>query len=226
MTRRHLAARLGMAVSLIAALLVAPAAASAAGGTPDPILLVHGYRGDPSTWADMKAFLESRGRVVAAIALPTQDNVANAKAIAAYIGGQGWKSVDLVGQSMGGLSSRYFTKFLPGSIVVDAYVSLGTPQYGVSSACLLPSLYGGQMCPWSSFLATLNKGDDTPGLTAWTTIYSTTDEYVPNSSSRLDGGACFVQVTGPTHNTMDNDPTVMADVLAAVDDGCPGTFVP
>jgi len=127
---------------------------------------------------------------------------------------------------MGGLSSRYFTKFLPGSIVVDAYVSLGTPQYGVSSACLLPSLYGGQMCPWSSFLATLNKGDDTPGLTAWTTIYSTTDEYVPNSSSRLDGGACFVQVTGPTHNTMDNDPTVMADVLAAVDDGCPGTFVP
>ncbi len=204
--------------------MVSPAAA--AGGTPDPILLVHGYRGDPSTWADMKAFLQSKNRVVEAIDLATEDNVKNAQAIATFIKGKGWASVDLVGQSMGGLSSRYFTKFLRGTTIVDAYVSLGTPQYGVWSACLLPSTYGGQMCPRSSFLATLNQGDDTPGSTVWTTIYSTTDEYVPNSSSRLDGGACFVKVTGPTHNTMDNDATVMADVLAAVDDGCPGTFTP
>ena len=80
------------------------------------------------------------------------------------------------------------------------------------------------MCPTCSFLATLNSGDDTPGSGTWTTIYSTDDEYVPNSSSRLDGGACFVQVSGPSHNTMDNDATVMADTLAAIDGGCPGEF--
>jgi triacylglycerol lipase len=208
---------------ILALAVVSPAAAS--GERPDPILLVHGYRGNPSTWADMKTFLESKGRVVEAIALPTQDNIRNAQAIADFVGAKRWKSVDLVGQSMGGLSSRYFTKVLRGSIVVDAYVSLGTPQYGIWGACLLPPSSGGQMCPRSSFLATLNNVDDTPGRTAWATIYSTADVYVPNSSSRLDGGACFVKVTGPSHNSMDNDPTVMAHVLVAVDDGCPGTFV-
>lgn len=211
-----------------------PAATSAASHPPDPILLVHGYRGDPSTWADMAAYLSSEGgtqpvgtRIVKAIDLATEDNVKNAQQIAAFITAEGWTSVDLVGQSMGGLSARHFTKTLRGNaVVVDSYVSLGTPQYGVSSACLLPLWYGGQMCPRSKFLSTLNKGDDTPGSTAWTTIYSTDDEYVPNSSSRLDGGACFDQVSGPRHNDMDNDATVMGHVLAAVDRTCPGTFVP
>jgi triacylglycerol lipase len=223
--RRSIVRRVSLLAALAAVVLIAPSVA-AAGGSPDPILLVHGYRGDPSTWADMKAYLESNGRVVEAIDLPTEDNVKNAKAIATFIKNKGWASVDLVGQSMGGLSARYFVKALHTHVVVDSYVSLGTPQYGIWSACLLPTWYGGQMCPSSSFLATLNKGDDTPGASAWTTIYSTDDEYVPNSSSRLDGGACFSQVSGPTHNTMDNDPTVMSNVLVAVDDGCPGTFVP
>jgi len=172
----------------------------------------------------MKAFLEGNGRVVKAIDLATEDNLKNAQQIAAFITAEGWTSVDLVGQSMGGLSARHFTKALRGNIVVDSYVSLGTPQYGIWSACFLPSAYGGQMCPRSSFLATLNSGDDTPGSTAWATIYSTNDEYVPNSSSRLDGGACFVQVSGPRHNDMDNDPTIFGHVLAAVDRTCAGTF--
>lgn len=212
-------------IALLVLVLTFASPAAAAGATPDPILLVHGYRGSPSTWDEMKAFLRSNGRVVEAIALPSQDNVKNAQAIASFIQSHGWTSVDLVGQSMGGLSARHFTKALRGDIVVDAYVSLGTPQYGIYSACLLPTTYGGQMCPRSSFLATLNKGDDTPGTTVWATIYSTNDQYVPNSASRLDGGACHVKVSGPSHNTMDNDPTVMGHVLTAVDGGCPGTFV-
>ena len=209
---------------LVLAVPVAAAAVVAPDPTPDPILLVHGYRGAPSTWNDMKAFLQSNGRTVEAIALPSQDNIKNAQAILDFVTSKGWDSVDLVGQSMGGLSARYFTKSVQSQVVVDAYISLGTPQYGISSACLLPSWYGGQMCPSSSFLKTLNKGDDTPGKTAWTTIFSTDDEYVPNASSRLDGGACSVQVSGPTHSWMDNDPTVMGHVLTAVDGGCPGTF--
>lgn len=223
---RRAARRAVVALAIVIAGMAAPTGAAAA-VPPDPILLVHGYRGDPSTWADMKGFLEGNGRTVKTIDLATEDNVKNAQQIAAFISAEGWASVDLVGQSMGGLSARQFVKTLRGNaVVVDAYVSLGTPQYGVSSACLLPLWYGGQMCPRSKFLATLNKGDDTPGSTAWTTIYSTDDEYVPNSSSRLDGGACFVEVSGPRHNDMDNDTTVMGHVLAAVDRTCPGTFVP
>lgn len=206
------------------AIAVGVPVASAAPAAADPILLVHGYRGDPSTWADMKAYLETNGRIVAAIDLATEDNVKNAQAISAFIAAQGWTRVDLVGQSMGGLSARHFTKALRGNVVVDSYTSLGTPQYGIYAACLLPVTYGGQMCPSSSFLRTLNKGDDTPRNTTWTTIYSTNDEVVPNSASRLDGGACYVQVSGPRHNDMDNDAAVMAHVLASVDGTCTGTF--
>jgi triacylglycerol lipase len=207
-----------MFAGLIAALT--PGAVAAAG--PDPVLLVHGYRGSPGTWGDMKAFLESHGRTVVAIDLPGEDNVANAKAIANRLKQLRWRSVDLVGQSMGGLSARWFAKYVKSSVKVDAYVSIGTPQYGISSACILPYTYGGQMCPSSSFMRDLNAGDDTPGNAAWMTIYSTDDELVPNSASRLDGGACFVQVSGPTHNTMDNDATVMARTLAGIDGSCPG----
>ena len=223
--RSGMTVRLATAAALLATIAVAPIAA-AAPGDPDPILLVHGYRGDPATWADMKAYLQANGRTVEAIDLATEDNVKNAQAIAAFINSKGWTKVDLVAQSMGGLSARHFTKALRGSIVVDSYTSLGSPQYGIWSACLLPVTYGGQMCPSSSFLRTLNTGDDTPGTTAWTTIYSINDEIVPNSSSRLDGGACFVQVSGPRHNDMDNNATVMGHVLASIDRTCTGVFKP
>ena len=217
--RRQLALVLG----LLLAAAAAPTAAAAI--PPDPVLLVHGYRGSPSTWADMQAFLEANGRTVYAIDLPGEDNVVNARAIGTKLAELGWSRVDLVGQSMGGLSARQFAKVVK-TAAVDAYVSLGTPQYGITAACLLPTTYGGQMCPASRFLADLNRGDDTPGTTAWTTIYSTSDEIVPNRSSRLDGGACFVQVSGSRHNDMDNSPAVQAATLAAIDGGCPGTFMP
>jgi triacylglycerol lipase len=216
----RLVARTMLVFALLAATGVAPVAAASL----DPVLLVHGYRGSPSSWADMKAYLEGQGRKVYAIDLPGENNIDNAKAIASKLRELRWSRVDLVGQSMGGLSARWFTKFVAKGTKVDAYVSLGTPQYGIWSACTLPSWYGGQMCPRSSFLATLNEGDDTPGDTFYTTIYSTGDWYVPNSASRLDGGACFVQVEDVSHNDMDNVSSVQTATAAALDGACEGTF--
>jgi triacylglycerol lipase len=190
----------------------------------DPVLLVHGYRGDPSTWGDMIARFAAQGRTAIAIDLPSEDNITNANAIGTFITAHGWKRVDIVGQSMGGLSARQFIKFVKSTMTVDSYVSLGTPQYGISAACLLPGWYGGQMCPSSAFLRDLNRRDDTPGRAAWMTIYSTSDEFVPNDSSRLDGGACHVQVSGVGHNDMDNNAGIFAHVLAGVDGTCTGTF--
>ena len=191
---------------------------------PDPILLVHGYRGDPSTWSQTIGWFADNGRTAVAIDLATEDNVKNAAQIQKFITDKGWHHVDIVAQSMGGLSARQYIKFLD-KTVVDAYVSLGTPQYGINSACLLPQSYGGQMCPTSGFLRNLNNADDTPDGPYWTTIYSRTDGIVPNSSSRLDGGACFVyEDPGVPHNNMDNDPTIFQHVLMAVDRVCAGTF--
>ena len=214
----------GLAAALLLSTLAAlGATAPAAAAEGDPVLLIHGYRGDDATWADTIAMFAAANRTAIAIDLPSEDNIVNANYIADYVASRGWSRVDIVGQSMGGLSARWYIKMLkPG--VVDAYVSLGTPQYGLWSACTLPSWYGGQMCPSSSFLSRLNKNDDTPGRVAWTTIYSTTDGIVPTSASRLDGGACHVQVPGPAHNDMDNDPAVFSHVLAAVDGICTGTF--
>jgi triacylglycerol lipase len=210
----------------LALIAIATGVAPVAAAAPDPVLLVHGYRGSPATWASMTAYLKAHGHpTVHAIDLPGENNLTNARVIRDTLRSLRWKNVDIVGQSMGGLSARWFVKFLAKGTRVDAYVSLGTPQYGIWTACALPSTYGGQMCPTSSFLADLNAGDDTPGSLDWTTIYSTGDELVPNSASRLDGGACFVQVEGIGHNDMDNDASVQAATSAALGGSCPGTFV-
>jgi triacylglycerol lipase len=218
---RPVAAGLGLAMLLAIGGMGGGAALAA---DKDPVLLVHGYRGDPSTWADMIARFKAKGRTAVAIDMPSEDNTVNAGKIRDLIAAKGWGRVDLVAQSMGGLSARHFVKFLQSAATIDSYVSLGTPQYGIYAACLLPRTYGGQMCPTSTFLRDLNAGDDTPGSTAWTTIYSTGDKSVPNSASRLDGGACHVQVSGVGHNDMDNDAGIFAHVLAAVDGTCTGTF--
>ena len=224
--RRRVVHVLIAAVGLSGSLGVAGlGAGTALAADPDPILLVHGYRGSPGTWGDMIARFAAQGRTAVAIDLPSEDNVVNATAIRDFIATQGWSRVDLVGQSMGGLSARQFVKSVKSRVVVDSYVSLGTPQYGIISACVLPQSFGGQMCPSSSFLRALNRKDDTPGGTVWTTIYSTGDEYVPNAASRLDGGACHVLVSGVGHNEMDNDAGIFAHVLAAVDGTCTGTFI-
>lgn len=223
--RRHRGISRSAITSLALGLLLAvggTGAGAALAAAPDPVLLVHGYRGDPSTWADMIARFAAEGRTAVAIDLPSEDNTVNAARIRDFIADKGWDRVDLVAQSMGGLSARHFVKFLKSSARVDSYVSLGTPQYGIYTACVLPRTYGGQMCPTSSFLRDLNRKDDTPGGAAWTTIYSTGDAYVPNSASRLDGGACHVQVSGVGHNEMDNDAGIFAHVLAAVDGTCTG----
>ena len=222
--RRLVAATMALALAGLSA-----GAAPALGAAPDPVLLVHGWNGSPSTWGDMIARFAAQGRTAVAIDLATENNVTNAAQIRDFIAAKGWTRIDIVAQSMGGLSARHYIKFL-GPTVVDTYVSLGTPQYGIYAACFLPTGSGGQMCPWSSFLRNLNSGDDTPpgvGTSAvyWTTIYSATDGVVPTSASRLDGGACFVyENPGTGHNEMDNDPTIFTHVLAAVDRTCVGTF--
>ena len=209
---------------VLAALVTAPVAAMATGH--DPVLLVHGWTGSPSDWdvtvAEFTA--EGAGRTVVAIDLPGEDNVANAKAIRTLVTGLGWQHFDLVGVSMGGLSARYYLKSLHGTGHVDAYVGLGTPQYGIWSACLLPSSLGGQMCPSSSFLRALNRGDDTPGQVRYLSLWGTSDTIVPQSATNLDGGACFATIPGVTHTAYEEDTNVFAAMVTALDGGCPGTF--
>lgn len=228
---RQRSIRRRLSALLIALAVLGIAAAPVHGATADPILLIHGYRGSASNFSELKPWLVAQGRTVVALTLPSQDNKVNAQYIKDQIAAHGWSQVDLVMHSMGGLSGRYFIKSLGGTANVQAYVSLGTPQYGIYPACVLPGFYGGQMCPWNSWLSALNSGDDTPNGPAWATIYSRNDELVPYSRSTLDGGACLFEVSGITHDGLLHSPTVtFPRVLAALDDAadttCPagGTY--
>lgn len=201
------------------------AAPTAEGVTINPVVLVHGFTGSPSSMATLKANFEAQGRQAFSIDYNTENNITNASQLATFINDvkaqTGAAKVDLVVHSMGGLSARYYLKNLGGTANVSEFVSLGSPHRGVLSACLLPTSLGGQMCIWSSFLSALNAGDDTPGSVIYTTIYSTGDTTVPNSSSQLDGGACHKQVTGVSHSGLTTNSTVFAHVLTAVDGVCP-----
>jgi triacylglycerol lipase len=205
-----------------------PAGPAEAQSASNPVVLVHGWNGSTSSMATLKSRFEAQGRQAFSIQMPGQNNVTNAQALATFINSvkaqTGATQVDLVSHSMGGLSTRYYIKSLGGGANVAQYVSLGSPHYGLLLACFLPTGSGGQMCTWSSFLSSLNSGDDTPGSMLYTTIYSTSDELVPNSSSRLDGGACFKSVSGVSHSGLTQNATVFTHVLAAVDGTCPGTF--
>jgi triacylglycerol esterase/lipase EstA (alpha/beta hydrolase family) len=111
---------------------------------------------------------------------------------------------DLVGHSEGGLTARYYLKYLGGTAHVDRYVSLGSPHYGTYVANLATFVTVGtcvgivacrQMIIGSSFLAALNSGDDTPGGVAYTTIRTMQDELVrPTWHASLEDGAANVLV--------------------------------
>ena len=222
----HLRRNLAIAILMIG-LVLRPAAAH------DPILLIHGYHSSSAIFSPLVAWLRLAGREVVALDLPGQDNVVNATFIRDQAGALGWSRVDLVMHSMGGLAGRYLIKELGGSTLVGAYVSLATPQHGLGVACLLATDDGGQMCPDGLFLTDLNRGDETPGPTAWSTIYSRDDRVVPEVSAGLGGGACWFEVAGLGHDGLVRSPSItLPIILAALDnasrDSCPagGVFHP
>lgn len=183
----------------------------------EPILLVHGYQGSPSEWATFQSWLTAAGRTGYAIDLTaSENNVTNAAAIQTYVTARGWTRFQIVAWSMGGLAARYYLKNDGGAAKVDRIVLLGSPNYGVPLACFLPTNNGGQMCPSSSFLRALDAAPIEPGPTAYTTITSTTDGQVANTSSVLPAPATNLTVTGPTHDQLASDRGVFSLTVAAL----------
>ena len=203
----------------IPAVMIAPSTAAAAKN--DPVLLVHGWRGSPSTWAEMidrrqasPAARQKRSRCPARTTSRTPSGSATSSPKGA--------DVDIVGQSMGGLSARYFIKTI-GTGESTRTWHLEPPSTATRHACcsLLagwPDARRGHSCAVSILVTTRRP-------TYSTTIYSRTDGVVPNNSSRLDGGACHVfEDPGVPHNDMDNNDKIFAHVLDATNRTCDGTF--
>jgi triacylglycerol lipase len=164
----------------------------------DPILFVHGYNSDGSTWNTMVGRFKKDGwtdsELYAWTYDYTQSNVDIAAALAAEVQRirdlTGAAKVDIATHSMGGLSSRHYLKHYDDPETadiepapVDAWVSLGGPNHGTTTAEACSDVSCVEMRIDSEFLNALNANDETPNSARYGTWWSPCDEVIdPNDS--------------------------------------------
>ena len=176
-------------------------APQAEAATHEPILFVHGYLSSGSIWDTMVARFKASGwssNQLYAISYDySQSNVTTAYQVRDKVNEiraqTGAAKVDIISHSMGGLSTRYYLKFLGGTAYVDEWVSLAGPNHGTFIAILCAGLTPVsclEMLPGSSLLNQLNSGDETPGSVRYGTWWSPCDEIInPDTSTILSGAS-------------------------------------
>jgi triacylglycerol lipase len=187
---------------------------------PDPILFVHGWNSDGSTWNTMVGRFQADGysasRLFSWSYNTSQSNATTAQQIATKVNeilaATGATKVDLISHSMGGLSTRYYTKNLGGDAKVDDFVSLGGPNHGTDTANFCFSTACSEMRVGSTFLNNLNSGDETPGAPHYATWWSPCDEVINPDSSVPLSGATNTQTACMSHSSLHEDATVYAQV--------------
>jgi triacylglycerol lipase len=242
--RRRLVVALLVAVALVAAVGGTAAVVSAVGGraaevTPvpqdaqPPVLLVPGYGGGTAGLEVLAAALRRTGRDVAIVHLAgdgtgdlnVQADVLQTAVQAALRGGA--RSVDIVGYSAGGVTTRLWFRAHDGGSVARRIVTLGSPQHGTDLAALAID-FAPDSCPEachqlatdSDLVRSLNSGDETPEGPRWVSIWTTQDRVsTPPETASLNGALDFsVQSICPgrpvTHGDLPSDPAVIAMVMA------------
>lgn len=216
-------------------LLVAAAAAllsltavpqpSSAATVHDPILFVHGWNSSGSVWTTMIDRFTADGWTAAELNNWSYNTSQSNKTTAAQIqtkvdqilAATGATKVDIITHSMGGLSSRWYAKELGGNTKIDEWVSLGGPNHGTDTAFFCVQTSCVEMRPNSSFLKTLNSGDETPGATRYGTWWSPCDTVInPDSSVAVSGGT-NTQTACIGHSDLYKDLTVYGQVKAFVE---------
>lgn len=204
----------------------AQAATAQAATAHQPVLFVHGYNSNASTWNDMLARFRAVGytddELFAISYNSNQSNVTTAQVLQTKVdeirAQTGWARIDVVTHSMGGLSSRYYLRNLGGQAFVDAWVSLAGPNHGTKTAkfCLATSCK--EMRPRSSFLSQLNSGDETPGaVVRYRTWWSPCDTTINPDSSVSLVGATNTKTACLGHSDLLSDATVFAQVDTFID---------
>jgi triacylglycerol lipase len=197
-----------------------------------PVLLVPGYGGSTGDLEQLAAALRAEGRDATIVQLAgdgtgdlnTQAGVLQTAVQEALRGGA--TSVDVVGYSAGGVTTRLWLRTYDGGSVARRIVTLGSPQHGTDLASLATDI-APDSCPEacrqlatdSDLIRSLNSGDETPAGPAWVSIWSTDDRIsTPPETASLAGALDFsVQSVCPgrsvTHGQLPNDPAVIAMVL-------------
>lgn len=202
------------------ALQTPAAGAQPAAETPDPIVFVHGWNSNGSTWDTMAGRFKADGWPATHVDQWTyntsQSNGTTASQLAAEIdrvlAATAATKVDIVTHSMGGLSSRHYLKNLTGDAKVDAWISLGGPNHGTDTAHFCGGASCTEMRPGFSFLNALNSGDETPGASRYATWWSPCDNTINPDSSVALAGATNTQTACLSHSALRTDATVYGQV--------------
>ncbi|ASU84698.1 alpha/beta hydrolase [Nocardiopsis gilva YIM 90087] len=175
-----------------------PAQAQERAAEPTPVVFVHGFVGKGSQWWAMRRDFLANGYTEDQLHVFTynwaQSNKTTAEQLRDFVGevrsSTGGGKVDLVTHSMGGLSSRWFIKFLDGADKVDDWISIAGPNNGTRVAGFCSPLLTScrEMKRDSGFLRELNADNPTPHDVNYVTFRSPCDLIVsPVSSTSLDG---------------------------------------
>lgn len=188
----------------------------------DPIVFVHGWNSSGSIWSTMIGRFEADGWAPGDLYAWSYDynqsNATTAQQLGTFIAGvlaqhPGATKVDLVSHSMGGLSTRWFVKFVSGGIdKVDEWVSLGGPNHGTNTANFCFSTACVEMREGSTFLSQLNAGDETPGAVTYGTWWSPCDNVINPDTSVALIGATNTQTACLGHSDLYVDATVYDQV--------------
>ena len=205
-----------MCLSVLSLLACAPAVAQA----NDPILFVHGWNSSASTWNTFVSNFAADGWTAAELNSwsynTSQSNATTAQEIKtrvdSILAATGAAKVDIISHSMGGLSSRYYTRNLGGDLKVDEWVSLGGPNHGTETANFCFSTACSEMRVGSTFLKNLNSGDETPGAPSYRTWWSPCDEIINPDSSVALSGAANTQTACISHSALHENATVYGQV--------------
>lgn len=186
----------------------------------DPIIFVHGFASSGQIWGTMINSLAADGWLVADMTNWSYDTTISNATVAGLIKSKvdsiasatGAPKVDIISHSMGSLSARYYARELGGADKIDAWVSLGGPNHGTSTAnfCGLTSCI--EMRPGSAFLTALNAGDETPGSPRYATWWTPCDDVTTPPQSVILSGATNTQTACIGHSDLYRDATVYAQV--------------
>jgi|GEM_PF-2951917 len=195
--------------------------------TRAPVMLVHGFTGDRTTWAKLQTFLGNRGfdAVIHEYYAGNQgihdqaellgSNIAKELARYERLGLKG-SQVDVIGHSMGGLIARDYVYGLPPHPDnVRKVIMVGTPNHG---ATFLDKVLGNLATEWSgehslaseqlysgsAFLAQLNDGETagrhlSPDV-QYGNIYGVRTDWVVTESSAWLNGVASRRISGVKHS--------------------------
>lgn len=186
----------------------------------DPIIFVHGFASSGQIWGTMIGSLIADGWSASDMTNWSYDTAVSNATIAqqlktkadSVIAATGALKVDVISHSMGALSSRYYARELGGSDKIEAWVSLGGPNHGTSTAnfCGLQSCI--EMRPGSSFLTSLNTGDETPGAARYGTWRTPCDNVTTPPESVILAGATNTETACINHSDLYQNTSVYAQV--------------